>query len=143
MTWLKSAGWVALCALISVGLGWWLGQGAQDWMAPEVPRPTTLDPEALHVFLNQLPWQAHAARLAGHALGLAVATVLLTVNTPRAKRDGLAFGALMGLGVAFDMWRVPHPAPWTALALATTAATLGLSFRVGLRIRKTPDATST
>ena len=83
MTWLKSAGWVASCALISVGLGWWLGQGAQDWMAPEVSRPTSLDPEALHVFLTQLPWQAHAARLAGHALGLAVATVLLTVNTPQ------------------------------------------------------------
>ena len=39
MTWFKSAGWVALCALISVGLGWWLGQGAQDWMAPEVSQP--------------------------------------------------------------------------------------------------------
>ena len=101
-------------------------------MAPEVSRPTSLDPEALHVFLTQLPWQAHAARLAGHALGLAVATVLLTVNTPRARRDGLAFGALMGLGVAFDMWRVPHPAPWTVLALATTAATLGLSFWCGI-----------
>ena len=77
MTWLKSVGWVALCALISIGLGWWLGQGAQDWMAPEVSRPTTLGPEALHVFLTQLPWQAHAARLSGHALGLAVATVPL------------------------------------------------------------------
>ena len=142
MTWFRSAGWVALCALISVGLGWWLGQGAQDWMAPEVSRPASLDPEALHAFLTQLPWQAHVARLSGHALGLAIATVLLTINAPRAKRDGLAFGALMELGVVFDMWRVPHPAPWTVLALATTAATLGLSFWVGLRIRKAPDATS-
>ncbi len=142
MTWLKSAGWVASCALISVGLGWWLGQAAQDWMAPEVSRPSSLDPEALHEFLTQLPWQAHAARLAGHALGLAVAAVLLKVNTPRARRDFSAFGALMGLGVAFDMWRVSHPAPWTVLALVTTVATLWLSFRVGLRIRKTPDATS-
>ncbi len=43
MTWIKS-------------LGWWLGQSAQDWMAPEVSRPTSLDPEALHLFLTQLPW---------------------------------------------------------------------------------------
>ena len=111
-------------------------------MAPEVLRPTSLDPKALHVFLTQLPWQAHAARLAGHALGLAVSTVFLTVNAPYARRDSFAFGALMGLGVAFDMWRVPHPALWTALAFATTAATMGLSFRMGLRIRKTPDETS-
>ena len=142
MTWIKSLGWVASCALVSVGFGWWLGQNAQDWMAPEVSRPKSLDPEALHLFLTQLPWQAHVARLGGHALGLAVATVLLTVNAPRARRDCLAFGALMGLGVAFDMWRVAHPAPWTAVALATTAATLWLSFCVGLRIKKTSNATS-
>ena len=111
-------------------------------MAPEVSRPTSLDPQALHVFLTQLPWQAHAARLAGHALGLAVSTVFLTVNAPYARRDCFVFGALMGLGVAFDMLRVSHPAPWTVLALVTTVATLWLSFRVGLRIRKTPDETS-
>ena len=142
MTWLKSLGWVASCALVSIGLGWWLGQGAQDCMAPEVPRPSSLDPENLHQFLTQLPWQAHAARMTGHALGLAVGSILLAVGAPQARRDGLAFGALMGLGVAFDMWRVPHPAPWTAVALATTAATLWLSFRAGWRVRKKPDATS-
>ena len=75
MTWLKSLRWVASCALVSIGLGWWLGQGAQDWMAPKVSRPTSLDPEALHLFLTLLPWQAHVARLGVYALSLAVATV--------------------------------------------------------------------
>ena len=104
-------------------------------MVPKVSRPTSLDPEALDLFLTQLPWQAHAARMAGHALGLALGSVLLAVSAPQARRDGLAFGMLMGLGVAFDMWRVPHPAPWTAVALATTSATLWVSFRVGWWVR--------
>ena len=142
MTWLKSVGWVASCALISVGLGWWLGQGAQDWMAPEVSSPTSMDSEALNLFLTQLPWQAHVARIVGHALGLALGGVLLAVNAPQSRRDSLAFGALMGLGVVFDMWRVPHPAPWTAVGLSTTMATLWLGFRAGCRFRKKPDVTS-
>ena len=141
MTWIKSLGWVASCALVSVGFGWWLGQNAQDWMAPEVSRPKSLDPEALHLFLTQLPWQAHVARLGGHALGLAVATVLLTVNAPRARRDGLAFGALMGLGVAFDMWRVPTRPRGRSWRWPPPRRRWG-SALVGLRIRKTPDATS-
>ena len=131
MTWLKSVGCVASCALFSVGLGWWLGQGAQDWLAPEVSRPTSLDPEALNLFLTQLPLQAHVARIVGHTSGLALGAVLLAVNAPQFRRDSLAFGALMGLGVVFDMWRVPHPAPWTTVALSTTMATLWLGFREG------------
>ena len=143
MTWLKSLGWVASCTMVSVGLGWWLGQGAQDWMAPEIPRPTSLDPEALNLFLTQLPWEAHAARVAGHALGLALGSVLLAVNAPQSRRDCLAFGALMILGAVFDMCRVPHPAPWTAVALSTTVATLVLGCQAGWRVRKKPDADAT
>jgi hypothetical protein len=143
MIWLKSAAWVALCALVAVGLGWWLGQGGQDCWAPDVPRPTSLDPEALELFLNQLPWQAHTARIAGHALGLALGTVILVLNTSHTRRDCLAFGALMWVGVAFDMWRVPHPAPWPTVALATAAAAFWVGIRFGRRIRKKPDATLT